>query len=265
MLILTWIVLTKLIFKLPASLGISKSAIKQDLIRLGIMHFEEKVIAIVLTLTGALWLFRSNIEFGSFTIPGWSQLMPFPKFLDDSTVAISMAFLLFLIPSKTKGTQIAEIKLFTKVPWDIIILFGGGFALAMGFEVSGLSRSIGELFAGINFNNPLILIVIICTILTFLTELTSNTATTYTVLPILASISIGIGINPIILMLPATLSASFAFMLPVATPPNAIVFSAGYLNIKDMVRAGFVLNLVGIIVITFVLYFISFPILGIKF
>lgn len=263
MLIITWFVLSKTIFKFPKQLEISDDTIQNELNKLGKMKYEEIIVAIAITTASMLWLFRSDIVFGDLIIHGWSGLFAFPKFIDDSTVAILIASILFIIPAKNRLHKIADIQLFTKVPWDIIILFGGGFALAMGFEESGLSKSIGNLFSQVNFNNPFILIIGVCLAVTFLTEMTSNTATTYTLLPILASISVGMAINPIILMLPATISASFAFMLPVATPPNAIVFSSGYINIKDMMKAGLILNIIGTVLITLILIFISFPILGI--
>jgi sodium-dependent dicarboxylate transporter 2/3/5 len=125
-----------------------------------------------------------------------------------------------------------------KIPWDVILIFGGGFALAKGFTVSGLSEVIGNILTGITDIHPLILTLAVCLLLTFLTELTSNTATTNTVLPILAAAAIAGGINPLYLMLPATISASFAFMLPVATPPNAIVYGSGKIKVEQMMKAG---------------------------
>lgn len=263
MLIITWFVLSKLAFKFPKQLEISDDTINNELNKLGKMKYEEIIVAIAITTASMLWLFRSDIVIGDFIIRGWSGLFAFPKFIDDSTVAIAISSILFLIPAKNRLHKIADIQLFTKVPWDIIILFGGGFALAMGFEESGLSESIGNLFSQVNFNNPIVLIFLVSFVVTFLTEMTSNTATTYTLLPILVSISSGLGVNPIILMLPATISASFAFMLPVATPPNAIVFSSGYIDIKDMMKAGLILNLIGAVLITLILIYVSFPILGI--
>ncbi len=263
MLIITWFVLSKTVFKFPKQLDISDDTIQNELDKLGKMKYEEIIVSIAISIASMLWLFRSDIVFGDFVIPGWSGLFSFPKFIDDSTVAIAISSILFIIPAKNRVHKIADIQLFTKVPWDIIILFGGGFALAMGFEESGLSKSIGNLFSQVNFNNPIVLIFLVSFVVTFLTEMTSNTATTYTLLPILVSISHGLGVNPIILMLPATISASFAFMLPVATPPNAIVFSSGYIDIKDMMKAGLILNLIGAVLITIILVYISFPILGI--
>ncbi len=146
---------------------------------------------------------------------------------------------------------------FKKLPWDIVLLFGGGFALAKGFQVTGLSTFIGHKFAGLAGVPPIVMVVVICTGITFLTELTSNTATTEMILPILASVAIAIKVNPLLLMIPATLSASCAFMMPVATPPNAIVFGSGRIKIAEMARVGIFINILGIILITAIFYFLG--------
>jgi sodium-dependent dicarboxylate transporter 2/3/5 len=142
-----------------------------------------------------------------------------------------------------------------RLPWHIVILFGGGFALAKGFVDSGLSIWFGEQLSGLAGTHPMILTSVIVTMMSFLTELTSNIASTEMILPILAGMAVSIQINPLLLMIPATLAASLAFMLPVATPPNAIVFGTGKLQIKDMVKTGFLLNLVGVVITTLVTYF----------
>ena len=150
-----------------------------------------------------------------------------------------------------------------RLPWNIVLLFGGGFALAKGFQVTGLSTLIGNEFAGLAGTSPLIMVVFVCFGLTFLTELTSNTATTEMILPILASVGFAMQANPLILMIPATLSASCAFMMPVATPPNAIVFGSGRVRIAEMAKAGFVINLIGIAIITIYFYTIGAGLMGI--
>lgn len=142
-----------------------------------------------------------------------------------------------------------------KIPWNIVLLFGGGFALAQGFVESGLSTWFGEQLAGLANVEPLVLTLANVTMVSFLTELTSNVATTEMILPILAGLSVTIKINPLLLMIPATLAASLAFMLPVATPPNAIIFGTNRIRVKDMVRTGILLNLTGIIIATLIMYF----------
>jgi solute carrier family 13 (sodium-dependent dicarboxylate transporter), member 2/3/5 len=258
MLIITWLLLSQVLFKLPDKIKIDRGIIKKEYRDLGKMSFEEKSVAVVFLVTGLLWIFRSDLSFGSFAIPGWSNILHTPGFIDDGTVAVFMASLLFIIPAKSKTQRsLLVAKSFNKIPWEIIILFGGGFALAKGFQISGLSELLGEQFAVFGNVHPVFMIVIICFSLTFLTELTSNTATTQTLLPILAAIAVGMKINPLFLMIPATISASFAFMMPVATPPNAIVFGSGKIKISEMARTGLILNLVGVLVISMIFYFLG--------
>jgi sodium-dependent dicarboxylate transporter 2/3/5 len=146
---------------------------------------------------------------------------------------------------------------FQNLPWGIILLFGGGFALAKGFQVTGLAEFLGSQLQLLQNFPPLLMIGLICVSLTFLTEVTSNTATTQMILPILASLGVAMGENPLLLMIPATLSASCAFMMPVATPPNAIVFGSGRVRIGDMVKVGFFINIIGVIVISLLFYFLG--------
>ena len=150
-----------------------------------------------------------------------------------------------------------------KLPWEIILLFGGGFALANGFKASGLSTWFGNELMFLGNISPFLLIIIISLLVTFLTEITSNTATVETLLPILAGIAISLDINPLLLMIPATVSGSFAFMLPVATPPNAIIFGTKRVSILMMAKTGFVLNLIGIVVVALVTYYWGMNVFGI--
>lgn len=149
-----------------------------------------------------------------------------------------------------------------QIPWGIILLFGGGFALATGFKESGLSLWLGEQLAGFQSLHPLLLTAGITSLVTFLTELTSNTATVETILPVLAGLAVSIKMNPLLLMLPATIAGSLAFMLPVATPPNAIAFGTGKLPMIRMVKAGFFLNIFGIIIVTLLSWFWGMKVFG---
>ncbi len=224
--------------------------------KLGATSYEEKAVFIAFILVAVLWLTRSNIDLGNFSIPGWSGLFKEPKFINDGTIAIIIGIALFVLPSRsTHSRRIMDWKTATKLPWNIVLLFGGGFALASGFKESGLSFWIGQHFADILTAHPLIIIFTISLTMTFLTELTSNTATTEMILPILAGMSVSAEVNPLLFMLPATLSASMAFMLPVATPPNAIIFGTGRLMIMDMAKTGFILNIIGAILITLATYY----------
>jgi sodium-dependent dicarboxylate transporter 2/3/5 len=251
------LILTKVIYKFDHSLKVDSQFIKEEYLKLGKMSFEEKAISIVFALTALLWILRTDINFGIFKIYGWSNIFSHSNFINDGTVAITMAFILFLIPSKNEDTTLLNNKVFAKIPWAVILLFGGGFALAKGFAVTGLSLYIGELLSGLSSLPHFIMIIIVATTISFLTELTSNTATTQMILPILASVSIAMGMNPMLLMLTATLSASMAFMLPVATPPNTIIFASGRIKIYEMAKSGIALNMIGIIVVSAIVYFLG--------
>ncbi len=235
---------------------IDKSTLKQEYKLLGKMSYEEIVLSIVFVTIAFLWFFRSDLSFGFLQIKGWASLFHYPKYLNDGTVAILVAITLFLIPSKKeKGRFLMDWKAAEDIPWEIILLFGGGFALAAGFKGSGLSMWFGHQLIWMKNVHPLIIIFSISILITFLTELTSNTATVQTFLPILAGLAVSIETNPLLFMLPATIAGSMAFMLPVATPPNAIVFGTRRLRITQMAKTGLFLNIVGAIVLTFFVYY----------
>lgn len=258
MLAVVWFLITKVIYRVPAQIKVDKSVVDNEYRQLGKISFEEKVILAVFISTAVLWVFRLDLVIGVITVPGWSRLLPYRELIDDATVAMSMALLLFLVPARDRQngpSSIMSADVIKKLPWGIVVLFGGGFALARGFQTSGLSELIGAQFAGMTGLHPFVLIIACAFVLTFLTELTSNTATTQMILPILASVAVSMQINPLLLMVPATLSSSFAFMMPVATPPNAIVFGSGHIKISDMARAGVILNLLGVIIITLLFYY----------
>jgi len=223
------------------------------------MSYEEKAVAVVFLLTALCWMFRQDIIIGGFTVPGWSSLFNNASLINDGTIAIAAALVLFCIPSKNKQhfSRIADSEIISNLPWNIVLLFGGGFALARGFTVSGLSEYVGQQFIGMQDLNPTVLVAGISSIVVFLTEVTSNTATSQILLPVVASVAKQIEINPLFLMLPVTLSASMAFMMPVATPPNAIVFASGRLRIRDMITTGFIINLIAIVMITLQTWFIG--------
>lgn len=257
MLAIIWALLTKVFFRIPAYLKVDRAVVDKEYEELGPISFEEKAVLIVFFLTAILWVFRKTLNLGILAIPGWSQLLPHPDLIDDGTVALCMAMVLFLIPTRSKDARTAtlmSVDVFKSIPWHIVILFGGGFALAKGFQVTGLSTLIGNKFAGLAGVSPYLMINMICGTLTFLTELTSNTATTEMILPILASVAVAMKANPLLLMIPATLSASCAFMMPVATPPNAIVFGSGRIKIIEMAKVGVIINIIGVLVIGALFY-----------
>ncbi len=230
------------------------TALQKSLSELGSMRFEEKIVGWVLGLTALLWMSRKGIQSDGFTIPGWNELLPYHG-VDDGTVAILMASLLFLFRSQNHQS-ILNTASFRKLPWDIILLLGGGFALAYGMQHSGLSGWVGsqlEFLSAVPL--PLMLVGIACIII-FLTEITSNTATTQVMLPILAAASLAGSMDITAILLVATLTASCAFMLPVATPPNAIVFGTGHIPMQRMIKTGIRLNLIMIVVVASMVYLI---------
>ena len=261
---LSWLVLTRLFMRKETKAIVGRDLIKAELKKLGPMSPTEKKILIVFALTALLWIFRTDIITGLFTIPGWSNILPNPKLVHDATVAIFMAIILFIIPAgKNYPKQmLMDWQTALKLPWGILLLFGGGFAIAGGFTVSGLDLQIGIALKPYLVFHPLVIVLIVCLLLTFLTELTSNTATTAALLPIMKGAAIALSLNPLLLMIPATISASMAFMLPVATPPNAIVFSSGRIRMSDMVRVGLILNIVIAFIVACFVYFIVLPAWG---
>ncbi len=243
---------------------ISMNEFKSEYKSLGSPKQEEKVVFVLFAVLVFLWIFRSEIVIQSLVIPGWEKLFNHPDFINDGTVAVLFALLLFMIPSKTrKGEKLMNWETANKIPWGIVLLFGGGFALAQGFVASGLSVWFGEQLKGLAGIKPIFLTLAVVTMLALLTELTSNVATTEMILPILAGLAVAIKVNPMLLMIPATLAASMAFMLPVATPPNAIIFGTNRIRITDMIKAGLLLDAVSIFIITLVMYFWGTIIFGI--
>lgn len=264
MLTFTIIILTKFYFKIDKEIRIKKEFVKEEYKKLGVLTFEQKTVSIVFLITALLWIFRADLNLGFILLPGWNRLLPYPEFVNDGTVAITMAVILFFIPAKSKETTLLDQTVFKKIPWGIILLFGGGFALANGFTSTGLTLYVGEKLSSLSSLSPVLIVIITAAIISFLTELTSNTAATQMTLPIVASVAVSIGMNPLLLMLTATFSASMAFMLPVATPPNTIVFASDRIRISEMARAGFALNIAGVIIISLIIYFVGDQLFDLK-
>lgn len=257
-LFITWRLLVWMYASGEEMKGTDRLIFRKEYLGLGKIRYEESVVLAAFILMAVLWLFRKNINIGEFAIPGWTSIMPVSGFIDDGTIAIFIAMLLFIIPSRQKkGGRLMDWKTAVKLPWGIVILFGGGFALASGFKESGLAIWMGGQLTGFSHFSPILIIGGICLMMTFLTELTSNTATTEMILPILGSLAVATQINPLLLMIPATLSASCAFMLPVATPPNAIIFGTNKIKIKNLAQTGLILNIIGVILVTITVYFLG--------
>lgn len=244
LLVICWLYLTRVAFrfkmdKFPGG----PEEIKRLLKNLGKITYEEKLVLGVFIGTALLWITRKYLQ---IIIPD----------LDDTIIAILAGLVLFLLPSSKAGEPIIRWREAVKMPWGIIILFGGGMALATGFQESGLANWIGSQFSLLQHLPLFLIILILVAAVNFLTEITSNLATTAMLLPILAPIALSIDVHPYTLLVAATVAASCAFMLPVATPPNAVVFGSGYLTIPDMVKRGFWLNVFSIILLSLVVYFV---------
>jgi sodium-dependent dicarboxylate transporter 2/3/5 len=217
-----------------------------DMPKVGAWQTEERRVFIVFALTALAWVTRSQ-PFG-----GWKTWLDVPG-ANDASVALLAVIAMFLIPNG-KGSRLLDWETASRIPWGMLILFGGGIAIAKAFVISGMSAALGEALAGIAGWPILAMMAVICLCITFLTEMTSNTATTTLMMPILAAAAIAAGVPPESLMVPAAMSASCAFMLPVATAPNTIVFSTGRFTTSRMAREGAALNFVGVIVISVMCY-----------
>jgi sodium-dependent dicarboxylate transporter 2/3/5 len=277
--VLAWLVLTRFVFPLPATTPFSgKDFIKGEIEKLGPMAVEEKRVGSVFALAAILWMTRKDRLFGAeVDVFGWSHYLdqlllsvgssPVGYLIDDGTVSIAMALLLFILPAgKQTGGRLLDWEDTKKVPWGILLLFGGGLALAKGFSTSGLSFYIAsQLQTVLGDASPLAIVIGTSGVVTGLTEVMSNTATISLAVPIMASMAQAIGVHPLLLLIPSTLAASCAFMLPVSTPPNAIVYGSGRVPIMKMVVAGFWLDLLSIVLLTVFVYtlgHLTFGVLG---
>lgn len=233
----------------------NKSFFKDKFKELGPITVDQKRVLILFILLTVMWVFRKTLHIGDFTLPGWSSIFGEPKFINDGTVAIFVGLLLFIVPSSRKGEGLITWETTRNIPWGIILLFGGGFALAKGVIDSGLSNYIGEQLSGAAGMGQTGLLFSVTGLMTFLTEFTSNTATTEMMLPVVASLTKELHMNPLFLMVPLTLAASMAFMFPVATPPNAVVFGSGKVKMGEMMKAGIIINIIAIVSIVALMYF----------
>ena len=254
---LTWLILSKWFLKSSQKFKNGTGIFREELNSMGRATFEQKTVMSLFFLMIIFWLTRNPIDFGEFEIPGWSALLPVAAFIDDGTVAIAVSLLLFLIPSKSvRGEKIINWETATQLDWGVVILIGGGFAMAQGMENSGLSAWLGGKLHSLQGTPDILIVLGLALLLTFMSEIASNTATAQLALPIIAALSVTIGVHPLYLMAPATLAVSNGFMLPVATPPNAIAYSTGFVKMTDMLKTGFLVNLTGVALITLATYLI---------
>lgn len=245
--------------------NLDKNFFKESYKKLGPMSISQKRVFILFFLLIFLWIFRKPIQIGNFYIPGWGLLFPNASWINDGTSAMFVGILLFILPSGDEKKPLLTWDIFHKIPWAVVFLLGGGFALAKAISTTGLSDYIGGMIANSGITGGSQLMLGCTTLMSLATELTSNTATTEMFLPIISGVANKTHIHPLFLMLPVTLAASMAFMFPVATPPNAIVFGTGKIKIKDMLKVGIILNFIAIMLIFMLTYFWAEIAFGVDF
>ncbi|MED4302389.1 DASS family sodium-coupled anion symporter [Bacillus licheniformis] len=245
LLVAVWLYLTKVAHPIKMKeLPGGKELILEEKRKLGKMSFEETMVLLVFGFAAFMWVTRTFL---------WGDKIPG---IDDTMIAIFAASLLFLIPSLNKGGRVLDWSVSKDLPWGILLLFGGGLALATGFKETGLAEWIGGRLTVLDGFNFVVIVIISTALVLFLTEITSNTATATMILPVLASLALALNVHPYALMVPAAMAANCAFMLPVGTPPNAIIFASGKLKISEMVRTGFVINIFTLILIVGAVFYI---------
>ncbi len=248
----TWLYLGRIAFPMRIG-GIpgGKALIASERAKLGRISFEEAVVAAVFASAAFLWISREFL---------WSGLVPE---LRDGMIAIAAAVTLFIVPRANGGGRILEWKDSKEIPWGILLLFGGGLAIAAGFRETGLSNWLGSQLTVLDGMNLVVIIASATLLIIFLTEVTSNTATATMILPVVASLALTLEIHPFALMIPCALAATCGFMLPAGTPPNAIIFATGKLRITEMVRVGFIVNLISVVLIVVAVYYLVPPVFDI--
>jgi sodium-dependent dicarboxylate transporter 2/3/5 len=246
-LVLRWFFLQK---SNTEKLHVDSTLFHKELHAMGKASYEEKMVMLLFGVLVLLWFTRADLVIGSITLKGWSNLFSHPKYIQDGAVAVAVSLLLFILPSKQNDTTLITWEQVKKLPYSVILLFGGGFALAKGFEDSGLTVWLATLLKFLDAYSPLVIVMCVCIFITFVSEFASNMATIQLSLPVLSAIALSTGINPLLLMIPGTFAASYAFMMPVGTAPNTIIFGSEKLKTTDMMRPGIVLNICGVVLLT---------------
>ncbi|WP_175074229.1 DASS family sodium-coupled anion symporter [Terribacillus sp. AE2B 122] len=255
----TWIYLTRVVFRIKMKeLPGGKDLILKEKRDLGKMSFEEKAVLAVFTFAAFMWVSRTFL----WQEDALLEIIAIPG-ISDTTIAVLAGVILFLIPSMNKkGQRILDWDVSKELPWGVLLLFGGGLAIAAGFTSSGLSQWMGDQLTVLEGLNIFVIIIISTTLVLFLTEITSNTATATMILPVMASLALALDVHPYAIMVPAAMAANCAFMLPVGTPPNAIIFASGKITIAEMVRTGFVLNIFTLILVILGVFALVGPLWG---
>lgn len=258
-----WILMTRVLYKFElGDVPGGKRMIDEEIAKLGPYSQGEAMVTGVFVSAAFLWVMPGLLV----NIPGFAGLFGWLSELNDAAIAIAAGIAMFVLPGRGRSEMVLEWKdAENGLPWGVLLLFGGGLSLASAVAATGLDSWMGAQVSGLAMLPIILLIATVVLIVMFLTEMTSNTATAATFIPILGGVAIGIGADPMSLLIPAALAATCAFMLPVGTPPNAIVFSTGAVSIAQMARGGFILNLVGIVLITLFCYFLGGATLGLRF
>ncbi|MFZ2906392.1 MAG: DASS family sodium-coupled anion symporter [Cyclobacteriaceae bacterium] len=245
-------------FKVEGNLSNSDSMIKNELKALGRTTAGERRVIYVCMFAIFGWVFRENLVFGDFVIPGWSELLGLDAFVHDSTVAIAASLLLFALPAD-REKRLLDWKQASQVPWGVVMIVGGGYAIAAGFESTGLADWLGAQMAFISSYPFFVVLVLVIGFVMIFTEFNSNTATANILLPVLASLAVAAGMNPFLLLIPATVASSLGFMMPAGTGPNTVIFGSERVEVSDMVKCGAWLNLISLVLLTILMYFIIMP------
>jgi len=248
-------------FDIKGDLSQNDSVIKEELKALGKITPGEKRVIYVCLLAIFGWVFRDDLVFGNVVIPGWASILGLGEYVHDSTVAIVAALLLFMLPA-TKETRLLDWKAASQVPWGVAMIVGGGYAIAAGFESTGLADWLGNQLVFISQYPFFIVMVLVIGFVMIFTEFNSNTATANILLPVLASMAVAAAINPLLLMIPAAVASSLGFMMPAGTGPNTVIFGSERVTVADMVKCGFWLDLISLLIVVVMMYFIIMPWLG---
>ena len=258
-----WLYLTKLVYPgIPSAIPDARQIIDSRVQDLGTMSRAEILILCVFILTAAAWICSDTKVIGGMIIPGLDRI--FPE-INDTVIAMGGALLLFILPSGEQGGgRLMDWKTVAGIPWGILLLFGGGLCLPVAFVKSGLASALGGILNTLPVISPLIILLAVILTASFLSEVASNTAIASLMMPVMAVFGSTSGINPVVLMLAAAIASSMAFMMPVATPPNAIVYGTGRIALKDMVRGRLLMNFISAIILLFIIGFVVPAVLGVS-
>ena len=261
--LIAWVLMTRVLYRFDvAEVPGGRQMIEDEIGKLGPLSQGEKMVMAVFGSAALLWVVPGLLA----SIPGMRERLGLLGQLDDTGIAIAAGIALFILPGRGRTEMVLNWKdAEDGLPWGVLLLFGGGLSLAGAVAASGLDKWFGQQVIGLGALPILLLVAAVCVIVLFLTEVTSNTATAATFIPVLGGVALGIGADPMTLLIPAAFAATCAFMLPVGTPPNAIVFGTGAVTIAQMARGGFVLNVVGVVLITGACYILGGFALGLRF